>query len=595
MLKRLALAAAIAVAATGTAYAQGTSPSSWVERSNQDAQALLTVQAQFNPENATQIGLPGYDDKVSDLKPGTDERQIAALKAAQSKLEAMLAAEQDPNVRQDLQIMAKAAALNIEGIQLNDKYLLPYVDVGQLFFGGEFYLLKDDVDAKRRAYAVKRLQCYVGKAPGCTPLTQLAEARTTERLSDSHLLGPYKGNVDQQLANTQRYAKGIRDLFVKYKLDDADGKAALDAMDAQLKDYDAWVRKTIVPHERTDFREPEPLYAYNLKATGIDIPADDLIKQAQLEFMEVQQAMAVMAPVVAKQEGIQASDYRDVLKALKQQQLGKNDVEPWYHQVIARIEDTIRREHIVTLPKREMQMRVASDAEAASTPAPHMDPPPLINNHGERGTFVLTMGNPATGNSSKSSDSSDAYDDFTFKAAAWTLTAHEGRPGHELQYSAMVERGVSLARSLFAFNSVNVEGWALYSEAEMLPYEPPAGQFVTLQLRLMRAARAFLDPMLNLGLISKERAHDVLRHDVGLSEAMTREELDRYTFNSPGQATAYFYGYMRLQQLRLQTELALGKQFNHQAFNDFIIGQGLLPPDQLAEAVRTQFIPSQKK
>jgi uncharacterized protein (DUF885 family) len=590
MLKRLALAAAIAVAATGTAYAQGTSPSSWVERSNQDAQVLLTAQAQFNPENATQIGLPGYDDKVSDLKPGTDERQIAALKEAKSKLEARLAAEHDPNVRQDLQIMIKAAALNIEGIQLNDKYMLPYVDIGQLFFNGEFYLLKDDVDPKRRALAVKRLECYVGKAPGCTPLTQLAQARTTERLSDAHLLGPYKGNVDQQLSNTQRYAQGIRQLFVKYKLDDADGKAALDAMDAQLKQYDAWVRKTIVPHQRTDFRVPEPLYAYNLKSTGIDIPADDLIKQAQLEFTEVQQAMAMMAPVVAKEEGIQASDYRDVLKALKKQQLGKNDVEPWYHQIIAKIEDTIRNEHIVTLPKRAMQMRVASDAEAASTPAPHMDPPPLINNHGERGTFVLTMGNPST-----SGDNTDAYDDFTFKAAAWTLTAHEGRPGHELQYSAMVERGVSLARSLFAFNSVNVEGWALYSEAEMLPYEPPAGQFVTLQLRLMRAARAFLDPMLNLGLISKARAHDVLRDDVGLSEAMTREELDRYTFNSPGQATAYFYGYTRLQQLRLQTQLALGKQFNHQAFNDFIIGQGLLPPDQLAEAVRTQFIPSQKK
>ena len=52
---------------------------------------------------------------------------------------------------------------------------------------------------------------------------------------------------------------------------------------------------------------------------------------------------------------------------------------------------------------------------------------------------------------------------------------------------------------------------------------------------------------------------------------------------------------MRLQQLRLKTELALGKQFNHQAFNDFIISQSLLPPDQLAETVRTQFIPSQQK
>jgi len=101
--------------------------------------------------------------------------------------------------------------------------------------------------------------------------------------------------------------------------------------------------------------------------------------------------------------------------------------------------------------------------------------------------------------------------------------------------------------------------------------------------------------MLNLGMISKERAHDVLRYDVGLSEAMTQQELDRYTFNSPGQATAYFYGYMRLQQTRLNTELALGKDFNRQAFNDFVIGQGLLPPEQLAEAVRTQFVPSQKK
>jgi uncharacterized protein (DUF885 family) len=514
----------------------------------------------------------------------------AAIVEAKSKLQSMLASEKDPNVRQDLQIMIHAADIDIEGIDLNHQYMLPYQDVGQLIFNGEFALLRDEIAANRRPNAVKRLECYVGKAAGCTPLTKLAEAQTMARLSDPHLLGPYKGNVAQQLGNTQRYAQGIRQLLEKYKLDDAQAKAALDAMDAQLKDYDAWVRSTIVPRQRDDFRLPAPLYAYNLKQVGIDIPPEELIKEAQFEFAQVRSAMQMMAPVVAKEEGIQATDYRDVLKALKQQQLGRKDVEPWYHQIIGKIEDTIRREHIVSLPQRAMQMRVASDAETANQPAPHMDPPPLINNHGERGTFVLTMGNP-----SGQGNANDAYDDFTFKAAAWTLTAHEGRPGHELQFSAMVEHGVSLARSLFAFNSVNVEGWALYSEAEMLPYEPPAGQFITLQLRLMRAARAFLDPMLNLGLISKERAHDVLRYDVGLSEAMTRQELDRYTFNSPGQATAYFYGYMRLQQLRMQTELALGKQFNHQAFNDFIIGQGLLPPEQLAEAVRTQFIPAQKK
>ncbi|HEV2538345.1 MAG TPA: DUF885 domain-containing protein [Frateuria sp.] len=588
MPRSLAIALAAALAA-GSLHAQA-APATWVERSNADAKVLLDTIARFSPEFATQVGLSDYDTKVADLKPGADQRSRAALTEAKTKLSHLLAAERDPNVRQDLQIMIQAADEQIEGIDLDDKYLLPYNDIGSLVFSGEFALLKDDVAADRRPAALKRLQCYVGTAPGCTPIIEEAKAQTTAKLGDKALLGPYRGEVEQKLANTPRYVEGIRQLFAKYKLDTPEGKAALDALDAQLKDYDAWVRSTVLPRARTDFRLPEPLYAYNLKQVGIDIPPEQLMKQAELEFMELRGVMQVLAPTVAKAEGIDATDYRQVWQALKKQQLTRDQVEPWYHQVLGRIEDTIRRENIITLPKRQMQMRVASEAEAAQVPAPHMDPPPFLNNHGERGTFVLTMGNPGNGK-----DQSQSYDDFTFKAAAWSLTAHEGRPGHELQFAAMVERGVSLARSLFAFNSVNVEGWALYAESEMLPYEPPAGQFAAYQMRLMRAARAWLDPMLNLGLITRERAHDVLTGEVGLSEAMARQELDRYTFDSPGQATAYFYGYLRLQQLRLQAELALGKKFDRKAFNDFVIGQGLLPPAQLAEAVRTQFIPQQQK
>ena len=234
-----------------------------------------------------------------------------------------------------------------------------------------------------------------------------------------------------------------------------------------------------------------------------------------------------------------------------------------------------------------MIMRLASEAESAAQPAPHMQPPPMINNHGERGSFILPLGNPPTGNGG---GKAEVYDDFTCKACAWTLTSHEGRPGHELQFSAMVEHGVSLARSLFAFNSVNVEGWALYSEFMMLPHEPPGGQMIALQMRLQRAARAILDPSLNLGLITRERAHDVMVNDVGLSEALTREEIDRFTFRSPGQATSYFYGYSRLLELRAHAELMLGDKFDLKALNDFMLAQGLLPPDQLADAVETAFL-----
>jgi hypothetical protein len=39
----------------------------------------------------------------------------------------------------------------------------------------------------------------------------------------------------------------------------------------------------------------------------------------------------------------------------------------------------------------------------------------------------------------------------------------------------------------------------------MFPHMPPDGQLVSLQFRLMRAARAFLDPELHMGRVSRTR------------------------------------------------------------------------------------------
>ncbi len=565
--------------------APATSPA-WVQQSNAYAQALFKGLAAFHPEQASRFGLPGYDEKVIDLKPDVEQRSRAAMTKARDTLSRDLAQNTDPNVHQDLQIMLHWADRFIESDRLEAQYMLPYLDIGQTIFQGEFGLLQDQVAPARRPHALARLKCYVGMAPGCTPVTKQAEALFDAKTGNKQLLGPYKAEVEQNLANTQRYVDGVRKLYAKYKITGAD--PALDALQKQLNEHDAWVKSTVLPRARTDARLPADIYADSLKNVGIDIPPQQLMKQAQQSFMEIQAQMTTLAPYVAKAEGFQpTTNYRDVIKELKRQQLDRSTIEPDYHEVIEKIEAIIRERHLVTLPQRQMIMRLASEAESAARPAPHMDPPPLINNKGERGAFVLPLGNPAT-----AEGKSEAYDDFTCKACAWTLTAHEGRPGHELQFSAMVEHGVSLARSLFAFNSVNVEGWALYAEWMMVPYEPPGGQMIALQLRLLRAARAFLDPMLNLGLITRQRAHDILVNDVGISEAFAREELDRFMFRSPGQATAYFYGYSRILQLRAHTEVALGDQFNLQQFNDFLLAQGLLPPDQLAEAVDKQFIPA---
>ena len=583
--RRTALALFLSLAVGGAVAA---ADSGWVARSNADAQPLLKVFGDFSPETAGQLGIPGYDERVADLKPDVGARFRRASAEARQALQAKLAAEQDPQVRQDLQIMIDAAQRQIDSSAINEKYLLPFTDVGQTVFQGEFVLLQDQVAEQRRASALVRLKRYTGLEKGYTPLTELAKQRFTERMGDAQLRGPFKREVEQALANTQRYSEGVRKLYAKYKIKGAD--QALAALDSQLKDYADWARATVLPRTREDFRLPEDLYADNLKNVGLDIPPRELVAKAELAYTEIRNQMQALAPLVAKQHGLTLTDYRDVIRALKKDQLPTDRIEPTYHEVIGQIEDIIRREHIVSLPKRAMIMRLASEAETAAQPAPHMDPPALVGNTGERGTFVLPLGNP-----SASGDTSDSYDDFNHKGGTWTLTAHEGRPGHELQFSAMVERGVSLARTLFAFNSVNVEGWALYAEAEMQPYEPLDGQLFALQARLMRAARAILDPKLNLGEISAERAYEVLTQEVVLSPAMARQEVDRYTFRAPGQANAYFYGYTKLMELRAEAELALGKKFDRLAFNDFVIGQGLLPPALLRRAVMDEFIPAQMK
>jgi len=81
----------------------------------------------------------------------------------------------------------------------------------------------------------------------------------------------------------------------------------------------------------------------------------------------------------------------------------------------------------------------------------------------------------------------------------------------------------------------------------------------------------------------------VLTDQVVVSPAMARQEVDRYTFRAPGQATSYFYGFTRLNALRAEVEKALGPKFDQQAFHDAILAQGLLPPDLMREAIMKHF------
>jgi hypothetical protein len=559
----------------------------WIVRSNIAAQLLLDAYARFYPERAGEIGMTGVDNRVIDLGPALSERVQAAFKSTARLLEARIPKEKDPRVRQDLEILHEDALLRVAVAEANQRYLLPNFDVAKQVYGGVRALLTDQVAKARHPSAVVRLVRYAGLEEGYTPLAVLAEAQVREQLGTLGLLFPYKGELEQQIANSSQYLDGVQQLLDQYQV--PGGEKALKELRVQVAAWNDFLRTEVLPKSREDFRLPADLYAVRLREVGMDIPPAELAARARTAFIEIRNQMVALAPLVARDLQMERTDYPAVIRVLRSRQVEADTTLPLYQARLAAIEEIIRREKIVTLPEREALIRLATAAESASTPSPAMHPPPFVNNQGERGEFVL----PLIMTSVDGVAPAQRLEDFSFDAVAWTLTAHEARPGHELQFASMVESGVSLARALFAFNSVNVEGWALYAEAEMQPYLPLDGQLIALQFRLLRAARAFLDPGLQQGEITLDEARRVLTEEVALTAANADQELQRYTFRSPGQATSYFYGYQRLLELRARTEITLGNKFNRQRFHDFVLAQGVLPPDLLAKAVQDEFVPAE--
>ena len=562
------------------------SDKSWIAKSNDYANLLIEIEKKHSPESASADGLKQYDELISVQTHEDDVAENNEQRQALEKLKAGLAKEQDKYVKQDLEIMIHNTELALRRHDYSEAHLVPYDNPSAGVFFGLRTLLDDQVTPDRRPAALVRLRKYAGLEPGYTPLTDELKKLTGLQTAKANMVYPSKSSVESGLSRNSLYVDGIASLFKQYNLQGWEEPYA--KLKAQLTAYDDWIRATILPKARADFRQPPELYALSLEGFGIDIPPAELAQMAHKAFAEYQGEMQTIAAQIAKQRGWPDGDYRSVIKRLKQDQLVGDSILPFYKDRLKVIEGIIVKQNLVSLPDRPARIRIGTPAESAQQPAPHMVPPPLLNNTGQQGEFVLPLNMPAGAGSAKE----EKVDDYTFDAGSWTLIAHEARPGHELQFDSMLEHGVSIARSRYAFNSTNVEGWGLYAEYITKPYMPLEGQLISLQFRLLRAVRAFSDPELQAGKVQPADVMKTLTVDACFSVPFANQEVERYTFRMPGQANSYFYGYTKLLQLRKDTEAALGPKFDQKKFHDFILGQGLLPPDLMRRAVMEDFIPA---
>jgi uncharacterized protein (DUF885 family) len=526
-----------------------------IERSNR-----ATEQFQQSLEGKTcRRDFPAELFKTFDQTFGDCQRQ--QLSTTLKTLQASLTSESDFAVQQDLQLLIHEAELLLRKDALEKKYYIADLDLTrQLTRYFTTQIAKGDANQ-----ALTQLRRFAGEMG--QPLTAIALSRIRAHLASADLYLSDQIRTDLSPQQTQANLQHLRQAFEQSQL--RGYAAALNQLETQLTDYNQFLRQSVLPQAKIGFRLQPDLYALRLEEQGVAIPIEELIAQSRSTFGQVQQEMNAIAAKIAQQRGLQQTDYREIIRVLKQEQLSPKAVLELYQQRQRDIEAIIRQHQLVTLPKRGLTIRLATAAENDSFPVPRYYSP----SRNREGVFII----PVLANRQD-------YDDFTYPAVTWTLTAHEGRPGHDLQFATIQDYAISKVRSQ-SFKAASHEGWALYAEALTKPYMPLEGQLISLQFQLLRAARAFLEPELHLGRMTIPEARRVLMQDAGYSRFFADQEIQRYTTRTPGQAPAYFYGFYQLIQLRQTVEAQLGSRFNAQQFHDLILAQGFLPPELLRIAV----------
>ncbi len=167
------------------------------------------------------------------------------------------------------------------------------------------------------------------------------------------------------------------------------------------------------------------------------------------------------------------------------------------------------------------------------------------------------------------------------------LAYHEGLPGHHLQLSIQTQLGDLPAFRRFGGVTAYSEGWGLYSEElgkDMGFYTDPYSDFGRLGMELWRACRLVVDTGIHSKRWTREEAIDYLATNTPNPQGDIVKAIERY-ITTPGQATAYMIGKLKIMELRQRARDELGDDFDIRGFHDAILTSGPVPLSIMEENV----------
>jgi uncharacterized protein (DUF885 family) len=536
-------------------------------------QYFSDVYFHFAPTAGTSAGLHQYDTQLEDYSAANIQKQIAALRTYEKKIEAIDPSALDASVAADRDILLN----NIRSQLLTLEVIRPWEKNPDTYSSG-----------------ITSAAFVIMERPYASTNARLKALVEREKLMPQVLLEARKNLKNPPRVYTEIALEQIDGLVGFFHTDvpsaflsgadaatDAEAKAAFAKSNAAvieaLKSYGAWMKSDLLPRSNGDYKLGADTFAKKLRYDEmVDIPLDHLL---EIAFADLHKNQAEFTRIAKEVDPTKTP--QQVLAELASNHPDPDKLLLTFQDTFASLISFIDTHHIITIPSKVEPTLEETPPFMRATTQASMDPPGPFETHSTKAYFNVTL-----------PERDWTPEHIAEHMAAFNVgtvistSVHEAYPGHYVQFLWMPQFPSTIRKVLGA--NTNIEGWAHYTEQMMLDqgygqagagakdeHEAKLIRLGQLQDALLRDARFVNSIKLHNGQFSFEQAVDFFVSDGYQSRSVALMETKRGTAD----ATYLYYTLGKLEIMKLRADMMKkqGAAFNLEDFHNNFMRQGFAP------------------